>query len=210
MTTDITPENVAKMQEGVTPGPWRDTGGENNMIEADIPVAYYVRASDRRFIAYAREAVPALAARLAEVEAAHERTAEVLDGYIHLATDVMNRAEAAGADVQALKAELAAADRMVTAEARSSLDRLARAEAAEAEVEALKVDRDRWAKNASDTAADYVAMEARVEAAETENAKLREFFDAVDAFSAIPRPSPIIEMIERVNRARAALQETKK
>ena len=50
------------------------------------------------------------------------------------------------------------------------------------------------------------AQRARAEAAEAENAKLREFFDAVDAFSAIPRPSPTIEMIERINRARAALQ----
>jgi len=43
--------------------------------------------------------------------------------------------------------------------------------------------------------------------AEAENAKLREFFDAVEAFSKNPRPSPTIEMVKRLNRARAALQE---
>ncbi len=105
MTQDLTPEAVAAMLEGVTPGPWKccettihgqkyggcwvegpdvDDGDErpHGLL---IPISgsqgaksYTTRLVDiqghdhndanARFIAWAREAVPALAAKLAEVE----------------------------------------------------------------------------------------------------------------------------------------------
>lgn len=57
--TDITPENVARMLEGVTDRPWTD-------------ITWDLCRRNARFIAWAREAVPALSARLAEVEAWRE------------------------------------------------------------------------------------------------------------------------------------------
>jgi hypothetical protein len=90
MTVDITPENVAQMLEGVTDGPWKQDGRNSHRINqgsgdgakiAQASVfadwqppamkrrAYETCERNARFIAYAREAVPALAARLAELEA---------------------------------------------------------------------------------------------------------------------------------------------
>ncbi len=85
--TDISPENVARMLDGVTPGPWHAAGPPWNQIiysSGENRVAFTAHSNglddDRdiataRFIAWAREAVPALAAerdalaaRLAEVE----------------------------------------------------------------------------------------------------------------------------------------------
>jgi hypothetical protein len=91
---DITPENVARMLDGVTASPWRaepheeeDTAkyfwyvfGHGVIFEVEDPGDDVLATSvgsgntDRhernaRFIAYAREAVPALAARVAELEA---------------------------------------------------------------------------------------------------------------------------------------------
>lgn len=91
---DITPENVARMLDGVTPGPWSvcidDDGNPLSgrpsvqapedcdcaIVHWDGFVQNYWRSArgdkeihaNARFIAYAREAVPALAARVAELE----------------------------------------------------------------------------------------------------------------------------------------------
>jgi len=94
---DISPENTARMLDGVTEGPW--TVGEYNdtlgydCMTGGVRVGRFVldgadygqmRCSpenktppsgmmeDARFIAWAREAVPALAARVAELEARSE------------------------------------------------------------------------------------------------------------------------------------------
>jgi hypothetical protein len=79
---DTSPEAVARMLEGVTPGPWRlgpdEEGDPAQCITADgfdIATAwggYNAADADAHFIAYAREAVPALAARVAELEAERE------------------------------------------------------------------------------------------------------------------------------------------
>jgi hypothetical protein len=83
--TDISPENVARMLEGVTPGPWHAAGPPWNQIiysSSENRVAFTAHSNglddDRdlataRFIAYAREAVPALSARLAADAKAHEK-----------------------------------------------------------------------------------------------------------------------------------------
>jgi hypothetical protein len=86
MTQDLTPEAVAKMLEGVTPGPWTSDVCRNVWGSAPGSHGKIANLSDRpqaegydeipeasvaanaRFIAWAREAVPALAAKLAEVE----------------------------------------------------------------------------------------------------------------------------------------------
>jgi hypothetical protein len=110
MTQDLTPEAVAKMLEGVTPGPWFRGGVRIKMDRSDwhgilrydevnkrdegiAAVGYDPRTGlglkDADFIAYAREAVPALAAKLAEVEAergdtqAMHRRAQIVEGKLH-------------------------------------------------------------------------------------------------------------------------------
>ncbi len=128
-TPDTSTENVARMIEGVTPGPW---SAEPHEDENTAKYFWYVVAggiifevedigddvlatavgsgkTDRhernaRFIAYAREAVPALAARVAELEAAHEATATKLNGYITYAAEQHDRAEAAEAKLAASEA----------------------------------------------------------------------------------------------------------
>jgi len=75
-TIDISPATVAAMLEGVTPGPWStDEGGEvhasgstifawPNFVDQENPQIW----KNMEFAAWAREAVPALVARLAEVD----------------------------------------------------------------------------------------------------------------------------------------------
>ncbi len=133
--SDMTPENVAQMLEGVTPGPWKccettihghkyggcwvegpDVDDGDGMLHGLlIPISgsggaksFTTRLVDiqdhdhndanARFIAWAREAVPALAARLAVVEA-EMQTAERQDFF-----DVQRRAEAAEAKLAASEA----------------------------------------------------------------------------------------------------------
>ncbi len=88
MTVELTPEAVAQVLDGVTPGPWAVDGPPYNQViwsDAENRVAFMAHSNglddardiaNARFIAWAREAVPALAAerdalaaRLAEVEA---------------------------------------------------------------------------------------------------------------------------------------------
>lgn len=74
----VVPEDVAKMMEGVTDAPWQqgemvDGAVFNWWLPPDHPEAMVcdnATPANARFIAWAREAVPALAARLAEVETA--------------------------------------------------------------------------------------------------------------------------------------------
>lgn len=75
---DISPEAVAAMLNGVTPGPWAveyKCGTTRLMMGDDCQMCdetYYPwvpsNYKDWHFIAWAREAVPALSARLAEAE----------------------------------------------------------------------------------------------------------------------------------------------
>jgi hypothetical protein len=80
-TTDITPENLARMLEGVTPGPWKAHGSHIYGLDPARSLVGQVLSwptcgeHDISFIAWAREAVPALAARLAEVEADRDKWA---------------------------------------------------------------------------------------------------------------------------------------
>jgi hypothetical protein len=128
MTTDITPENVARMLDGVTDGPWMVTGVRGKLdgqsvhnvfrYDADkkrdehIAAVWYdtkngLGHADARFIAYAREAVPALSARLAEVEAPCtdcEGSGITLQTERHCACDA-GRSEALAARLVAAEAE---------------------------------------------------------------------------------------------------------
>jgi hypothetical protein len=79
MTQDLTPEAVAKMLEGVTPGPWivEYKYGTTRLMMGDscqmCDETYYPWTPDNlkdwHFIAWAREAVPALAAERDEWKA---------------------------------------------------------------------------------------------------------------------------------------------
>jgi hypothetical protein len=73
---NISAKAVAVMLDGVTPGPWKfvPKGMKTIITDAEYDVLFRANGTcapyyDARFIAWAREAVPALAARLAEVEA---------------------------------------------------------------------------------------------------------------------------------------------
>jgi hypothetical protein len=102
MTADITPENVARMLEGVTDGPWQADSAfcrdgqarrvslpdrlgvpaatiaecAENWHEAEeygeTRISWKEAEANARFIAWAREAVPALAARVASQSIAIE------------------------------------------------------------------------------------------------------------------------------------------
>jgi hypothetical protein len=119
---DITPENVARMLEGVTPGPWCVVKRYSFICHKDTwQVVWYVPNStalatvldtggdaasdeaDARFIAWAREAVPALAARLAEVEAELAASEVSHTAASDLAGIMLTRAEA----VEAAEARVA-------------------------------------------------------------------------------------------------------
>jgi hypothetical protein len=134
---DISPEGVAAMLDGVTPGPWRikdceSYGDRCKMFyqevwndETDILVTTEVTRAHNdggqknlRFIAWARDAVPALSARLAEVEKERDKAQSfgqdmvaraasggVLDGYRELGA----RAAAAESRADAAEAKLAQA-----------------------------------------------------------------------------------------------------
>ena len=171
MTTDITPENVARMAD-LLRTPRYVMGGTVDMLEA-------------------------LAARLAEVEKKHDHMVPIssdgnyvfIDGPGDVEIDhggrLRARAEAAEAEVQTLREELEVADCMVTAEARSSLERLARAEAAEARLVEVYAERNKWMQAHGEACKqwrnEWNISNARVEAAEAENAKLREaLIDTLD------------------------------
>jgi len=148
---DIAPENVALMLDGVTPGPWQvfidDSGGKWGgwplSIEAtnfadkcivrpggqwpyewDAGTSRAEAVANACFIAYAREAVPALAARVAELEAEQEKTRRFLKISRKEGEDALVALEAAEA---ALAAAVARVERLrslvqVAAEARLLID----------------------------------------------------------------------------------------
>jgi hypothetical protein len=150
---DISPEGVAKMLDGVTPGPWTAEPHENedtakyfwyvvhggiifeveDLSDNVLATAVGSRTTDRhernaRFIAYAREAVPALSTRLAEVEAERDSALRQLGRADRLA-------EAAETRVAELEAVIANdADWKFSAKRRLQLfrEQRSRAEAAEA------------------------------------------------------------------------------
>jgi hypothetical protein len=135
MTQDLTPEAVAAKLEGVTPGPWEMRSFWYNGIGGYEFLSHqtgrqelnhvfgcvFTAADDRseptaRFIAWAREAVPALAAdrdewkaraeaaeaKLAEVEAERDEATNQLDSARH-SVDVL---EKRAAEVEAEKREM--------------------------------------------------------------------------------------------------------
>ena len=76
MTTDTSPERIAALLKSVTPGPWQaetwHVGSPSGIV---VHGSAYITndnesAANARFIAAARELVPAFAARIAELEAA--------------------------------------------------------------------------------------------------------------------------------------------
>ncbi len=120
---DLSPEAVAKMLEGVTPGPWESRQDEDAAWAILHDGAFVTYAfptecgaggdteANARFIAWAREAVPALASRLAEVEAqlAEWQASQHYryigrDGKPVLARDLEARAEAAEAKLAEVEA----------------------------------------------------------------------------------------------------------
>lgn len=102
--TDITPETLARMLRDVTPGPWQADSAfcyKNHALRVAMPdrlgvpsatiaecaenwheakeygeprISWKEAEANAHFIAWAREAVPALSARLAEVEAGASRS----------------------------------------------------------------------------------------------------------------------------------------
>jgi hypothetical protein len=86
---DITPESVARMLDGVTEGPWLTRNLENfghNVVHYIGGDKFNIRRvtkaheeQDARFIAWAREAVPAMAARIAELTAERDALAKIID-----------------------------------------------------------------------------------------------------------------------------------
>lgn len=116
MTADISPENVARMLEGVTPGPWGAEGPEHSIIiwgyadrdDREYRVCFMTSdgpaQANARFIAWAREAVPALSARLAEVEAERDSWKAETVHWQDTAAATLDRAEAAEADIATLRA----------------------------------------------------------------------------------------------------------
>jgi hypothetical protein len=129
---DITPENVAQMLEGVTDGPWwvciDDDGNPLSgrpsvqapkhcdcaIIHWDGFVQEYWRSArgdkeiqaNARFIAYAREAVPALAARVVELDGDNKELWAKLEAADALWEEAEARAKAAEAEVERLREAL--------------------------------------------------------------------------------------------------------
>lgn len=100
---DTSPEAVAQMLDGVTPGPWQLNGSHAYGPDPhrELVAQVFTRgASDLLFIAWAREAVPALAARVAELEADIAYTRH---------TDTMNDIVLMGLARDAAEADLATA-----------------------------------------------------------------------------------------------------
>ncbi len=155
---DITPENVARMLDGVTPGPWEAEGPEHSTIiwgyadrdDREYRVCFMTSdgpaQANARFIAWAREAVPALSARLAEVEASIRWVDEVYP----------SRIEAGGAGVEITWSEFNAMQKAIGVREDK---RIGDQEKAASHNHRLRVARNE-------------AL-ARAEAAEAENAKLR-------------------------------------
>ncbi len=79
---DTSIEAVTKLLDGVTPGPWTVRlayDDDRAVIDGTgFPVAYDVASADRRFIAAARDLVPAL---LAERDALKKERDEAMEGW---------------------------------------------------------------------------------------------------------------------------------
>jgi hypothetical protein len=108
MTQDMTPEAVAKMLEGVTPGPWRldgDFGVDSDAMHGyvantgfgpDTEDSVAEASANARFIAWAREAVPAIAAERDEWKARAEAAAAVTPACALLLADLAAMIEQEG------------------------------------------------------------------------------------------------------------------
>jgi hypothetical protein len=98
---DLTPEAVVAMMEGVTPGPWRfvPQGAKTSITDEEYDVLFRAAGTcapyyDARFIAWAREAVPALSARLAEVEGERDNYVSVSAEWCSMMDKKLKAAEA--------------------------------------------------------------------------------------------------------------------
>lgn len=101
---DTSPEAIAALMDGVTPGPWEAVAAgqadDLNEVVAYKPTFSSIadaEGANARFIAAARDLVPALAARLAEVEAERDQIIEAKTNWNVRANDMEARAEAAEA-----------------------------------------------------------------------------------------------------------------
>lgn len=101
---DTSREAIEKLLDGVTPGPWIYEEYENNIVAPSVRVVsnsgivicdnepYYPQAvtpESARFIAAARELVPALLADLEAAEVERDRLREERDEWKALVTDAL-------------------------------------------------------------------------------------------------------------------------
>jgi chromosome segregation ATPase len=144
---DITPENTARMLDGVTEGPWKPTWIAQETSDWCIhahgspwQLAYladgglrtgFNTEANARFIAWAREAVPALAAENAALKA-DVRT------YQDTVRDMTAEAEAMKARLAEVEAQLNAVQRAHVIRVEACIAEEDRAEAAEARVAELE------------------------------------------------------------------------
>jgi hypothetical protein len=80
MGVDTSPEAIAALLDGVTPGPWKyvTNGKKSSITDCDYDRLFIASGTtapycDARFIAAARELVPALAAEIARLTAERDR-----------------------------------------------------------------------------------------------------------------------------------------
>lgn len=112
-TNTPTPEAVAAALEGVTPGPWRETSTEEQCVFDDdgLPVAFYVKPENARFIAWARNNVEAIAAdrdaQKARADAAEALAEERLQGQHSLSHQLNDTARELNAALAAAEAKVA-------------------------------------------------------------------------------------------------------
>jgi NADPH-dependent ferric siderophore reductase len=140
MSDNLTPEAVAKMLEGVTPGPWtvEYKYGTTQLMMGDscqmCDETYYPWTPDNlkdwHFIAWAREAVPALAARLAEVEAEKRETVMQSLADLGQAQEAYEAQLTAEAEVARLREYYAASEAFAAEKTTGNGTRLVRARAA--------------------------------------------------------------------------------
>jgi hypothetical protein len=190
MTDNLTPEGVAKMLEGVTPSRspslWRvekrysfishkDTWQvvwdvPNSLALSLIADTVGATASDEanaRFVAYARSAVPALAAKLAESE---EFASTQMEGH--------------GETIRALKAAEA---KLAEVEARAVLDGIAMTETAMARDRAM-TNLEHWRQEVGKLHSQIAKERDRAKAADAEVARLREALTFYADISDYPAP----------------------
>jgi len=194
--TDISKEAVTQMLEGVTDGPWEVDGPPWNQIiwsSAENRVAFMAHSNgmndDRdiktaRFIAYAREAVPALSAERDALEAD-------VTTYQEIVKDLTAERDGFAMQATGLSADNARVRSIV--------------EAAEARVAELTADQERLSDALFEEGEAYVAAQASNAALTAEVERLRHLRDVV---ASGPLRGQLMEVwIENVMERAAALHD---